>query len=205
MLASLGPTGCSDACACRCAGGDDEECGNGSAADPAGRSRAGCRPHPTAFFGAAPACGGAILAVLGLMLRALVAARLANLGTYLTKGFGKLATSRHESRLQTANLSAVHVEHYTARHHLHILFMQAGRRTHVACVGAGIAGSIRLSNLTLIRITARGNRLAVLRLLRRKVEHDVLSLFLSDVQCPRLDLPVDFGPHIVFSRWKFDE
>jgi hypothetical protein len=99
----------------------------------------GCRAHPATLFGTAPAEGSAILAVLCLMLGALVTARLAHLGTELAKRSSEITAPSHEGGSQTTNLGAVHVERDTARHHLDVVFMQAGRRAHIACVGTGVA------------------------------------------------------------------
>ena len=97
-----------------------------------------CRRHPAALFGTAPAGGGAILAVLRLVLGAFVAACLAYLSANLAKRFRKLAAPRHIARSQSADLGTVHVERNAARHHLDVIFLQAGRRAHIAGVGAGI-------------------------------------------------------------------
>jgi len=77
--------------------------------------------------------------VLYLMLGALVTACLAHLGTKLAKRSCEITTPGHEGSSETADLGAIHVERNAARHHFDVVFMQAGRRAHVACVGTGVA------------------------------------------------------------------
>jgi hypothetical protein len=101
----------------------------------------GChRSHAATLFGTTTACGRAVLAMLHLMLAALIAARLAHLGANLTERRSEPAAPCHERSSHAADVRAVHVERDTSRHHLHVVFLQAGRRTHVAGVGTGIAG-----------------------------------------------------------------
>ena len=78
--------------------------------------------------------------MLHLVLGALVTARLADLGAKLAERSGEFAAPGHEGGSQATDLCAVHVECDAARHHLDVVFLQAGRRTHVAGVGAGVAG-----------------------------------------------------------------
>jgi hypothetical protein len=99
----------------------------------------GCHRHPAALFSTAPAGSSAILAVLCLMLGALVTACLAHFGTKLAKRPSEITFPSHEGGSQTADLGTIHVERNATRHHLDVVFVQAGRRAHVACLGTGVA------------------------------------------------------------------
>lgn len=95
--------------------------------------------HPAAFVSAAPACRCALLAMLGLMLSAFLAASIANVGARLANSRGKFTATRHVCRSHSANLCAIHVELNAARHFLDILFRQAGNGAVIAGSCAGIA------------------------------------------------------------------
>jgi hypothetical protein len=95
--------------------------------------------HAMAFFGAPLASRSAFLAVASLMLAALIAAGLANVGAELANLFGEFTAACHVGGRHAADLRAIHVERNTACHHLDILFLQAGCCAMVASNGAGVA------------------------------------------------------------------
>lgn len=98
------------------------------------------RSHASALLGTATARLRALLAVIVLVLGALVAAGLADFGADPADLGRYVATASHETRGQPADGRTVNVERDAAGHHLHVLFLQAGRRAVVASVGAGAAG-----------------------------------------------------------------
>lgn len=95
--------------------------------------------HSAARFGAFTArlCTG--LAVLGPVLVALGSARVADKGAELAKATREGAASSHELRSCPTDRRAVSIEADTVRHHLDVLFLQAGGRTVVALGGACVA------------------------------------------------------------------
>ncbi|WP_435531621.1 hypothetical protein [Ramlibacter aurantiacus] len=97
--------------------------------------------HLPALVGAPPAslCTG--LAVIHAVLGALISADLANLGTGTAHSLRVFARATHHGSGELANLRAVDVKRDAARHHPHILLLQAGGRTVVARFRAVIAGS----------------------------------------------------------------
>jgi hypothetical protein len=96
--------------------------------------------HALALLRAAFARIGAALAVVGLMLTAFLGTGLANLGAHLAHAASKLAAPRHHGCGKAARLSAIHIQRNAMRHHLHVIFFQAGCGTFIASHGAGIAG-----------------------------------------------------------------
>jgi len=63
--------------------------------------------------------------MIHLMLRALVGACRADVGTLPANCASKCAVARHVCRGKPANLRAIHIERDTARHHLDICFGKA--------------------------------------------------------------------------------
>ena len=100
---------------------------------------------------------GALLAVFVLVLGALVAARLAHVRAGAADLFCQFAAARHVAGGKAADRGAVHVEGNAARHHLDVGLLQAGRRTVVAGVGAGVArrnaGLVLLMHGKLLRVS----------------------------------------------------
>ena len=94
--------------------------------------------HPPAFFGALAASLGASLAVIHLMLAALFCACLAHFCAQAAKGLGKFASTSHIAGRKAANLRAIHVQLYAARHAFNVLLFQTGNSAVVARGGAGI-------------------------------------------------------------------
>lgn len=74
------------------------------------------------------------------VLRAFFGARVTDVGAGLADGAGTLAAARHIGGREAADLGAVDVERYAARHRLYILFLQARRGAVVAGLSASIAG-----------------------------------------------------------------
>jgi hypothetical protein len=70
--------------------------------------------------------------MLGIMLGALVATRLADIRTESADLAGIFATLRHEGGRQTADLRTLPVQTDTFRHHFHVVFFQAGNRAGIA-------------------------------------------------------------------------
>lgn len=88
--------------------------------------------HFLALLRASDASFGTPLAVVGTMLFAFFATGAADLGTN-TAQFGSIfAASSHECRRHPANLCAIHVVLDTPSHHLYVIFLETGRRAHVA-------------------------------------------------------------------------
>ena len=73
------------------------------------------------------------------MFFAFGATGVANLGTGVAQHCGEFAAARHCAGRQPAEGGAVDIERNAARHHFHVLFLQAGTRTNVAGIGAFIA------------------------------------------------------------------
>jgi hypothetical protein len=94
----------------------------------------------TALGRAAAAGRGAILAMLHLVRGALVRAHVAQVSASLTDGAGGLTGARHHACGQSAQLGAVDVKGNAARHHLDVLFLQAGGRAHITRIRTIIAG-----------------------------------------------------------------
>src|SRR4051812_8164360 len=83
---------------------------------------------------------GAPPAVVVRVARALVAARLAEVGAEAADGGRALAAARHRRRGELAGGGAIEIERDAARHHLDVLLLQARRRAVMAGRGAGVAG-----------------------------------------------------------------
>ena len=95
--------------------------------------------HRATLVGAAPARDGALLAVVHRVLRALFAARLADVGAEPAQRAGELAAACHVAGGQPADRSAIHVERDASRHRLHVRLLQTGGGAMVAGDGAGVA------------------------------------------------------------------
>ena len=74
------------------------------------------------------------------VLCAFIGAALADVGTKGTNRRCVLASAGHGGGCKGAHFSAVDVVGNAFRHHLHVLFQQAGGCTVVTGCGAGIAG-----------------------------------------------------------------
>ena len=75
-----------------------------------------------------------------LVLCAFIAAGLANVGADRANCLGELAVPGHEAGGHPTNPCAVDIQRDAARHHLDVVFLQAGGGAMVACVCAGVAG-----------------------------------------------------------------
>jgi hypothetical protein len=98
------------------------------------------RCHFAAFFSAIAASLCALFAMLRLVLCAFIAAGLANIGTHLADRLRILTPACHERRRHPAYLRAIHIECDAPRHHLDILFLQAGSSAVVASGGTCVTG-----------------------------------------------------------------
>lgn len=97
--------------------------------------------HAAAFLGAAPACLGAFMAVLYVLVPfALFAAGVAYLGAEATNVPGQLAAASHVLGSEAADRGAIEVELYAASQVLHLRFAKTGSGAMVASLGAGVAG-----------------------------------------------------------------
>lgn len=106
-------------------------------ARPAHGANASCL---AAGIGTKAARTRALLAMLCLVPRALVATCFTELGAGLTQRSCELAAARHEACREPANLRAIHIECDALAHHLDIILTQACTCTDIARQGAGIAG-----------------------------------------------------------------
>src|SRR5690625_2840650 len=99
----------------------------------------GC--HFATLLCTAPTSFRALATVLHLrVLLTLSATGLAHLCTDATKCCRQLTVSRHRTRCQLADLSAVDVEGDTAGHRFRITLLQTGHSAGVAGLGTGITG-----------------------------------------------------------------
>ena len=73
--------------------------------------------------------------MLGLVLRALVAARLTDLRAQTAQLAGVIRSARHERSGKTADRGAIDIQCDAPRHHLHILFFET--RSHAMVAGGG--------------------------------------------------------------------
>ena len=89
---------------------------------------------------AASAGLSAFTAVILVMLLALVGAGLADLRACGADCVGKLAASTHETGRIAADRRTVNVQGDASRHHLHVLFVQAGRDAVITGGSAFVAG-----------------------------------------------------------------
>ena len=80
----------------------------------------------------------AILAMLCLVLRAFVAARLADICTEAANTFHEVRAACHQARGRSAHRRAGAIQLDAARHHLHILLVQAFRGAMLAGDRAGV-------------------------------------------------------------------
>lgn len=78
--------------------------------------------------------------MLRFVLRALIGARIAHIGTELINRPGELAATRHVACGKAANLGTIHIEGDAATHHFYIVLSQACAGAGVACKCARIAG-----------------------------------------------------------------
>ena len=92
-----------------------------------------------AFVGAALAGRRALLTVLHPVLGAFVTARLADLCARRAYGFCGFTGPGHCGRRYSADVGAVDVERNAPRHHLDVLFLEAGRGAVVAGFSAFVA------------------------------------------------------------------
>lgn len=111
-------------------------------------------PHATAFCSAATAGFGTLLAMRHGVLRALLAARFADVRAQCANVACTFTVARHRARGRSANLGAVNVEGNAARHRFHVGLLQARRgavvarrRTLIACFDA--SGKLFMSHLVL--------------------------------------------------------
>lgn len=80
--------------------------------------------HPLALFGTPPASLGAALAMIHFVLGAFICACLANIRAQVTKRLSEIAAPGHITGCQATNLSAIHIQFYTARHTVDVLFRE---------------------------------------------------------------------------------
>ena len=98
------------------------------------------RCHFAAFLCALTACSRAILTVLCLVLRAFVAARLADFCADAANTFREVRAACHQAHGRGAERRAGEIQLDAARHHLHILLVQAFRRAMLARDRAFVTG-----------------------------------------------------------------
>lgn len=115
----------------------------------------------------------ALLAMFHVVLGAFVATRLADVGAQAADGLRMFAATSNRRGRQLADRGAVHVERDAARHHFHVLLLQAGCGAMVARDGARVA-----------RFDAREVLLVGHRFLQDKIEpssdgHDTTPRLLS--------------------------
>ena len=96
--------------------------------------------HAAALFGTLAAGAGTLAAVFVLVLLALVRALLAGLCAKTAELFGAAAAQAHQLRRSITDSGTLHVELYTARHHVGVFFLQARRSTVVANGGTAQTG-----------------------------------------------------------------
>jgi len=87
--------------------------------------RSGHLRHPPALFSTSAASLGATLAVIHLVFCAFITASLADISAQTAKGLGEFTAPGHITGRQAANLCAIHIQLYAARHSFNILFPQA--------------------------------------------------------------------------------
>jgi len=78
--------------------------------------------------------------MIHLVLGALRAAGVANLGTKLAHAVREIRATGHFTFCVSADVGATAVEFDTTGHHLHVLFVKAGRRAMFAGYRAIVAG-----------------------------------------------------------------
>jgi len=87
--------------------------------------RSGHLRHPPALFSTSAASLGAALAVIHLVFGAFVSASLADIRAQTAKRLGEFTSPSHITGRHAANLCAIHVQLYAARHAFNVLFSQA--------------------------------------------------------------------------------
>lgn len=95
--------------------------------------------HAPAFVRTTAARMRTFLAMRHLVLAAFITACVADFGACLADQRGEFTAARHVGCCAAAYLRAVHVERDATRHHLDVIFLQAGSGAKIACVGACIA------------------------------------------------------------------
>jgi hypothetical protein len=95
--------------------------------------------HVLALISTATARSRTLLAVIVLVPGAFIAAGPADVGAKHAHLLREAAATGHVGRRLSADGGAVHVQGNAARHHLHVLLLQAGGRTVIACVCTCIA------------------------------------------------------------------
>ena len=83
---------------------------------------------------------GAFLAMIHPVIRALLAAGLADLGTKLANTFGEHRTAGHFPHRKRADLGATPIERDAANHHLDVFLAQTGGRAVLARLHALVTG-----------------------------------------------------------------
>ena len=96
--------------------------------------------HLAAFTDALGAGIGAFAAVFVIVLAAFLAAGFAYLRAQRAELGGEFAALGHVLGGQPADSGALHVQADAFRHHLGVLFLQAGRGAEIAVGGAAVAG-----------------------------------------------------------------
>src|SRR3989338_310598 len=96
--------------------------------------------HPLALLGTGPTGLGAVLAMLGLVLRALLGAGAAGLGAQGAGRTGLGARAAQQRGRESAEARAVVIQLDTRGHLLHLGLAQAGGRAGFAGPGANVAG-----------------------------------------------------------------
>ena len=96
--------------------------------------------HFAAFLCTPTTCSRAILTVLCLVLRAFVAARLADFCADAANTFREVRAACHKARRRGADRRAGAIQLDAARHHLHILLVEAFRRAMLAGDRAVVTG-----------------------------------------------------------------
>ena len=78
--------------------------------------------------------------MIHLVFCAFITASLADISAQTAKGLGELTAPGHITGRQAANLCAIHIQLYAARHATGVLFMQAGNCAVITFCSACIAG-----------------------------------------------------------------
>ena len=91
--------------------------------------------HTLTFLSALHARLGALLAVIHLVLRALLSAGPADLGTKGTERFSVLTFPAHQGGSQRTDVRAITVKLDASSHHFHVILTQASRGARFAHQG----------------------------------------------------------------------
>jgi hypothetical protein len=94
-----------------------------------------CR-HTTAFLCTPSASISALLAMLVFVFSTFLAASITNVSAQTADFISESIALGHKAGRRAAYFSAIHIQFYALRHHLHILLLQASGCTMIAKSGA---------------------------------------------------------------------